>query len=60
MKINLNIVFTPICWITNIYVAITGFGKHKYTDGHTFVSEYEGTESAYHELRCEICGRISK
>lgn len=29
-------------------------------DGHSYISEYEGHESAYHNLKCEVCGKVSK
>lgn len=59
MKIKLNylIIFRPICWLTEIYYALR---RGEWIDGHSYISEYEGYESAYHNLKCEVCGKVSK
>ena len=54
---NFKIIFRPLCWLNSFWYSIF---YNILTDGHEYISGYEGYESAYKDLKCEMCGKISK
>lgn len=47
----MNIIFRPICWITEVYYAIF---YNSLISGHDYIEQDDGS------LKCDICGKISK
>jgi hypothetical protein len=51
MKVNIKIIFRPICWITEVYYQ---FRYNEIISGHEYIEQEDGS------LKCDICGFISK
>lgn len=57
MRINLKIIFRPICWLQEWWYTIR---CNTPVHGHDYISKYSGYESAYKPLECSLCGKISE
>lgn len=47
----MNIIFRPICWITEFYYAVR---YNELVSGHSYIEQDDKS------LKCEICGKVSK
>lgn len=48
---KMKIIYSPICWITEIYYQ---FRYNQIISGHSYIEHKDGN------LKCEICGKVSK
>lgn len=56
-KINWKAPFRIICWFQEWWYTV----RHNTPiSGHDYISKYSGYESAFKDLECEICGKISE